>query len=82
MEEINHDYDRFTCIEKAFTKYYQDKRYESEFVETVYIADGHGISDDLKRYLEEELFVSVVVRRVDIARAVNELAVKEVNNAV
>ncbi|MDD3059526.1 MAG: hypothetical protein PHW94_01110 [Sulfurimonas sp.] len=49
-------------------------------MESVYIADGCGVSQDLKRYLEEEMFLSVYVRKIDLAKQVCELAKAELNS--
>ena len=58
---------RFLLIQSAVNKFYKDDRFKSEFVEAVYIADGVGISKDLKKYLEEEMFLSVYVRHINLA---------------
>ncbi len=43
------------------------------------MADGIGISQDLKRYLEEEMFMDVYTRHFDIPTAVCEMAKLELN---
>ena len=43
-------------------------------MESVYIADGVGVSEDLKRFLEEEMFLSVYVRKMDLSMQICELA--------
>jgi hypothetical protein len=49
----------------------------SRFVETVCIADSQGGSEELKRYLEEELFLNVLVRKVDVIESIHALAIQE-----
>jgi hypothetical protein len=81
LERFGKDYKRFQQIQTALQDYYADPKYDSRFIESVYVADGCNVSDDLKQYLEEELFVKVYVRRIDIAAEVVDLAIAEVNNA-
>ena len=77
-EGFNEDYQRFSLIQSSISHYYKDDKYESKFIENVYIADGVGISSDLKRYLEEEMFLSVYVRHLELGIEVSELARAEV----
>ena len=74
---FNEDYQRFSLIQSSVNRFYQSEKYDSLFIENVYIADGVGVSHDLKRYLEEEMFLSVYIRHVDLATRVCELAKSE-----
>ncbi len=76
-EHFNQDYSRFTLIEESVAHYYKDDRYESKFLENIYIADSVGVSYDLKKLLEEEMFFNVYIRRIDIGVEVSEIAKKE-----
>jgi len=76
-DSFNEDYQRFSLIQTSLGHFYNDKRYEGEFVENVYIADGVGVSSDLKRYLEEEMFLNVYIRHLDIPIEVCSLAKEE-----
>ena len=76
--EFNEDYQRFSLIQSAINRFYKDDTYNSKFIEDTYIADGVGISGDLKRYLEEEMFLSVYVRNLDLCVEVCELAKAEI----
>lgn len=73
-ETFNEDYQRFSLIQKSLGSYYSDEKYESQFIENVYIADGIGVSGDLKRYLEEEMFLNVYIRHTKIPMEVCELS--------
>lgn len=77
IDDFSDDYERFSMIQGVLQRYYSDDRYENNFVEHIFIADAVGVSDDLKRYLEEELFVSVIIRSVDIQSSILELAKEE-----
>lgn len=74
---FNEDYQRFSLIQSSMNNFYKDDRFESKFIENVYIADGVGISSDLKHYLEEEMFLSVYVRHLELGVEVSKLARKE-----
>lgn len=74
----NEDYQRFTLIQNSINRYYHDDKYDSKFLETIYIADGVGVSSVLKQYFEEEMFINTYVRSVDIAQEVSSLSQKEV----
>ncbi len=75
--QFNEDYQRFTLIQGSVGEFYKDPRYESRFVENVYVADAVGVTKEFKKYLEEEMFFNVYVRRTDLALEVCELAKEE-----
>ena len=77
-DSFTEDYHRFSMIQSAVNSFYQDENFDSQFVESVYIADGVGVSGDLKTYLEEEMFLSVYVRHMSLSTEVCELAKMEV----
>jgi len=77
---FNEDYQRFSLIQTSLSHFYNNEKYDSTFVEAVYIADGVGVSSDLKHYLEEEMFLNVYLRRIDINMEVCELAQKELKS--
>ncbi len=82
MEDFGISYQHFLVIQKRLEAYYKDETYRSEFIENVYIADAHDSSDDLKRYLEEELFLNVVIRHVNIDDELLTLSMEEVQYAL
>ena len=77
VDSFNEDYQRFLLIQGALNDFYKNDKHASQFIETVYIADGVGISGDLKRYLEEEMFLNVYIRNMDINVEICELAKAE-----
>lgn len=74
MDRFNDDYRRFELIQRTLTQFYAGEHCRDRFVETVYIADAYGSGAELKRYLEEELFLSVLIRKIDLGDAVISLA--------
>lgn len=75
---FNEDYKIFTLIQSALNTYYKDPRYESQFIETIYIADGVGVGSELKNFLEEEIFLSVFIRKIDLGGALSDMAKAEI----
>ena len=39
MDGLNEDYQRFSLIQSAVNTFYKDEKFESEFIENVYIGD-------------------------------------------
>jgi len=76
---FNEDYQRFSLIQSAVNTFYKDSKYESKFIESVYIADNIGVSSDLKKYLEEEMFLNVYIRQIDLGTEICELAKAELS---
>lgn len=77
MDRFNDDYARFEFIQKTLARFYASEQCKNRFVETVYIADAYGSGSELKRYLEEELFLNVLIRRIDLCDEVIALAMSE-----
>ena len=77
MEHFGDDYSRFELIEKTLARFYTGEHCHNRFIETVYIADAYGSGSELKRYLEEELFLNVLIRRIDVTDEVIGLAMSE-----
>jgi len=82
LESFGADYYCFLIIQKRLQEYYEDSRYENKFIETIYIADGNDSSEDLKRYLEEELFLNVIIRKTTLNDELIALSKDEVLNAL
>lgn len=74
MDQFNNDYYRFELIQRTLIRFYGGSHCHNRFVETVYIADAYGSGEDLKRYLEEELFLNVLIRHIDVADEVISLS--------
>jgi len=77
QEQSTQDYYRFTLIQTALKRYYEDDLYESDFIEQIYVADTISLSKDFKRYIQEELFANVIIRKMELSLELNALARKE-----
>ena len=62
--------------------FYGDEKYNNKFVEEVYIADTCESGHDLTRFIEEELFVSVFKRTIDLDKEIVKMAIQEATYAV
>ena len=74
---FNEEYKRFSAIKNALKVYYTDEKYENNFIESIYIAAACELHSSLKNYLEEELFLKVYIRQVEISSEVFDLAKRE-----
>lgn len=77
QNSFGEDYHRFSLIQSAVNTFYKDSKFESKFIQSVYVADGIGLSNEFKKFLEEEMFLSVFIRKMDIAQELSELAKAE-----
>jgi hypothetical protein len=77
LDASSDEYQRFEFIEKTLQHFYASEHCHNRFIETVCIADSGSGGDELKRYLEEELFVNVLIRHVDVCEGINALALLE-----
>ena len=73
-ELFDEDYQMFSAVQGSIKTFYEDERYNSEFIENIYIADSIGVSGDLKSYLEEEIFLNVYIRQIDLGSEISKLA--------
>jgi hypothetical protein len=76
---FNEDYQRFNLIQSSIKEFYENDKFDSEFIENVYIADGIGVSNDLKNYLEDEMFLTVYIRRIELPKELCNIAKKELD---
>lgn len=79
QDSFGEDYHRFSLIQSAINTFYKDPKFEGEFIQNAYIADGVSMSPEFKKFLEEEMFFNVVIRKIDIAQELCDLAKAEKN---
>ena len=79
-ENFTGDYDRFIQIQETLGSFYNDKKYDSKFVQSVYMADSVGVSSELKKFLEEEMFLSVYIRDINLGEELAKLSKMELVN--
>ncbi len=71
------NYKQFLIIQNALHHFYTDHEYKSEFIEVAFIAVQHLNYLQLQQYIEEELFLKVHIRKIDLCRELISLAKKE-----
>lgn len=74
IDASNDEYQRFGFIQKTLNRFYLSDQCRGRFVETVCIAESEQKGEELKRYLEEELFLNVLVRKINLCEGINALA--------
>ncbi len=74
IDNSSEEYHRFEWIQKTLERFYASEQCQGRFIETVYVADSGSGGDELKRYLEEELFLNVLIRHVNVGEGINALA--------
>lgn len=77
IERTSEDFKRFNLIQKSLAKFYNDERYESDFIENIFIADAVHLTNDFKRYIQEEMFLSVYIRSIEPELEVCQLVKEE-----
>lgn len=78
-EVINNNYERFLLIQNSLNTFYKDKKYNSEFIETLFVADTIGLESDFKSYIEDEMFLSVHIRKMHLPSMLCDTAKAELN---
>ncbi len=82
IDSFSDDYKHFQLIQSALQDFYGDDKYNNKFVEEIYIADSCESGPDLTRFIEEELFVSVYKRSLDLDKEIVKMAIREAKSAV
>ena len=78
LSGFGEDYQRFKSIQESLNVFYKDEKYDSKFIENIYIADVVGLNNELKGYLEDEMFLNVFVRKIDLSQEICKIAKMEV----
>jgi len=78
-ELFDEDFQMFSAVQTAVKNFYDDDKYDSKFIESIYIADSVGVNSDLKSYFEEEMFLSVYVRQINLGNEISELIQAEID---
>jgi len=78
LERIEYTLNLFEEIKSAIHKFYNDDRYDHEFIEKITIFDMDEITHDLVRYIKDELFMEASLHAFDPIDVMAELVVEEV----
>lgn len=81
LSGFSRNFKRFELIQNTIHEFYHAGDIESSFIEDIFIVDPNDDAKDLQGYLEDELFVTVHYRDIDIHEALLSLARDEVKDA-
>ena len=76
LSSFSKDFTRFTLIQEYLHNFYTKSG--NEFIENIYLLDTFGVGSDLKRYLEDELFLHVTQTRIDLADELIKMSIEEI----
>jgi len=79
-EKLTMDFQFFSIIQKALGYYYHSDQYKSDFVENIYVADGAGVTREFKKYIEDEMFLNVYIRTIEVELELIGLTKKELES--
>ncbi len=76
-QRFTKDFQRFTIIQNTLETFYKDDRFESEFIEHLYIADSVKLGSDFKKYIQDEMFLTPFIRTIEPEIELAHLAKEE-----
>ncbi|MEA1917674.1 MAG: hypothetical protein U9N42_09170 [Campylobacterota bacterium] len=81
LANLDLNFKRFLIIQDSLKSFYSNPNYDSQFIEQIYTADAIHCSDEFKSYLEDELFLTVYSRTIDINSTMVDMTRQEVRDA-
>ncbi|WP_331774474.1 hypothetical protein [Sulfurospirillum sp. 1612] len=82
IELYGRDMKIYKFLSRALREYYDNPIYESDFVSKMVLFDGYEMSQEIIQSIENELFLSVDVHKINIGETICDMSVKEANNAL
>ena len=79
IERSSEDFKRFILLQRSLSRFYNDERYESDFIENLFVADAVSLSNDFKRYIQDEMFLNVYIRKIEPELEICQLAKEELD---
>jgi hypothetical protein len=76
-ENATQDFQYFSIIQNSLARYYKEDIYESDFIENVYVADSVRVTNEFKKYLQEEMFFNVYIRSIELELELSQLTKEE-----
>jgi hypothetical protein len=81
LSGFSRNFRRFEHIQESIHDFYHNSDLESSFIEDVYVLDPYEDCEDLRAYLEDELFVSVHFKNFNLQEMLLVLSKNEVKDA-
>ncbi len=82
LEGFSINYKRFETLQTAMHDFYHLSDIESSFIEEIFLTGEVGDCQDLKAYLEDELFVKVETKPIEVHQSLLKLVKEEVKHAL
>jgi len=78
-DNFGKEYKHFQLIQVALNEFYNDTKYNNQFVEEAYIADSTDSGHELIKFLEEELFLTAFKRNINLEKELVKMSIQEAN---
>lgn len=80
IELYGRDIKIYKFINRALREYYGNALYESDFISKMIIFDGYDMSQEILQSIENELFLSLEMYKINVSEIVCDISVKEANH--
>ena len=78
IESFQEGVDLHNYIKSSIEEFYKNDKYETEFLSDIIIADSCSLTEDVKKYIEDELMLNVKTKEINIAKVTTDIMQKEV----
>ncbi len=78
IESFQEGVDLHNYIKSSIEEFYKNDKYETEFLSDIIIADGCSLTDDVIKYIQDELMLNVQTKEINIAKVTTDIIQKEV----
>lgn len=70
--------DLHNYIKSSIEEFYKNDKYETEFLSDIVIADDCNLTDEVIKYLQDELMLNVKAKKIDTAKVTADIIQREV----
>jgi len=78
LELYGRDVIIFKFLKSAIEEYYNNDKYNSEFLENIVIYNDSNISNDIITMIENDLFLDVEIKSIDVKESMINISIEEV----
>ncbi len=78
LELYGRDIIIFKFLKSAIEEYYNNNKYNSEFLEKIVIYNDSNISNDIITMIENDLFLDVEIKSIDVKESMVNISIEEV----
>lgn len=80
LEEFSEGVELHNFIKSSIEEFYKNDKYENDFIHDISIANACNLTDDVVKYIKDELMMNIEILKVDIAKATAKIIEEEVSN--